>query len=203
MDDESLLATYTTKETERLVNFNDYIGATNAKQLLCIWDLKTNVTTWIKTNTVVLCFELVNKDVFWGEQNGVVNQLTASDKNLYIDARNSTQQSITIFSYQTKFKDSITSISVFEDLVFFGDKNGEIRCCQIPIGDEPIFVLESGHQFGAFVWAIQADGARVFSGDSDGKLIVHDFWEFDNEPEASCDVAKEISYDVPPKRVKN
>ena len=31
------------------------------------------------------------------------------------------------------------------------------------------------------IWAVKADAARIFSGDSNGMLVVHDFWKGDME----------------------
>ena len=42
-------------------------------------------------------------------------------------------------------------------------------------------MLEKGHSYGEFIWAVEMDSTRIFSGDSDACLVVHDFWEHDTE----------------------
>ena len=174
-NDLATLTQYTSKQTERLVEFNEFIGVTNVRQLFCIWNVHDvhRVASWISTETYVLCSKVLGHDAFWGEQNGSVHQFQYQEH----------KPSITTMTghVQTTFKDSITSLSVTRDHVVFGDKNGEIHCSKLPLSQNNgfKFVLETGHQFGAFVWAIQVDGTRIFSGDSNAKMVIHDFWDFE------------------------
>jgi len=41
--------------------------------------------------------------------------------------------------------------------------------------------LKTPHSPGSFVWSLQSDATRVFSGDSRGCLAVQDFWSFEEE----------------------
>ena len=76
---------------------------------------------------------------------------------------------------------SITSISVGEDRILIGDVNAEIHCLNrspdTPLTQESFrFLLETGHSYNSFIWAVNMDESRIFSGDSDSCLVIHDFW---------------------------
>jgi len=179
-NDASLTSQYSMKQTERRIEFNDSIVVTNVRQIFCIWDLqnKSRHPVFINTQSYVLCSKVLDRFAFWGEQNGSVHQVHLPEQEGKVE---------NIGFVQTAFKDSITSLSVTSNVAIFGDKNGEISCAKLPISDQNKFefVLESGHDFGAFVWAVQVDGVRIFSGDSNAKMIIHDFWNFDEEQSVS------------------
>ena len=184
-NDANLTTQYSSKQTERRIEFNDNIVVTNVKQIFCIWDLKnkSRPPVFINTQSYVLCSKVVDMFAFWGEQNGTMHQVRLSERG----------EVEKVGFVQTAFKDSITSLSVClaSNVAICGDKNGEINCAKIPLSEinKFEFVLESGvessltngHLFGAFVWAVQVDGVRIFSGDSNAKMIIHDFWNFDEE----------------------
>ena len=90
----------------------------------------------------------------------------------------------------TKFLNNSTTldtlISVRGDKIVIGDVNAEIhvldRKPNVPLSQESFqFLLENGHSYGEFVWAVEIDATRIFSGDSDSCLVVHDFWEHETE----------------------
>ena len=73
-----------------------------------------------------------------------------------------------------------------EDKIVIGDVNAEIhvleRKSNVPLSQESFqFLLENGHSYGEFIWAVEIDATRIFSGDSDACLVVHDFWEHSTE----------------------
>ena len=178
-NNQTIMTQFTSKQTERLIEFNSVIAVTNVRQLFCVWDVcvKERAAVFLNTESYVLCTKVLGRDAFWGEQNGTVHQIHFPEN----EQNNGSEFSVVGF-VQTSFKDSITSISVTPEHVIFGDKNGEIHCATIPLCKKTgfRFVLETGHEFGAFVWAIQVDGVRIFSGDSNAKMIIHDFWNFDD-----------------------
>ena len=57
------------------------------------------------------------------------------------------------------------------------------------------FLLEKGHSYGEFIWAVEMDSTRIFSGDSDACLVVHDFWEHDTENLTENSDPKKIKLD--------
>ena len=108
-------------------------------------------------------------------------------------------------SYETFHTGNVTSISVSKDHVVTGDVNGEIYSLRrkvlgyvdankvgcggvqfsipadSPFAEKYDFVkgpIETAHEPEAIIWCIHTDETRFFSGDSDGKLVVHDFWDY-------------------------
>ena len=78
-------------------------------------------------------------------------------------------------------QNSITSIAVGKDRILIGDVNAEIHCLNrspdTPLDQDSFrFLLESGHSYNSFIWAVNMDESRIFSGDSDSCLVIHDFW---------------------------
>lgn len=98
--------------------------------------------------------------------------------------------------FQTRFKDSITSVSVRQDKILIGDVNAEIHCLDrkpdVPLSQDSFrFMLETGHSYKSYIWAVEMDECRIFSGDSDACLVVHDFWDRqDPEPDLEGSLAK-------------
>ena len=43
--------------------------------------------------------------------------------------------------------------------------------------------LQDSAEEESIIWAVQSDCSRIFSGDSNGKLVIHDFWKYDEEPQ--------------------
>jgi hypothetical protein len=191
---EALSVQYSAKQTERRIEFNEVIAVTNVRQIFCIWDLQNSerAPAFITTKSFVLCSKVFHRFAFWGEQNGSVHQVFFPDRGGDAEV---------IGVVKTMFKDSITSLSVTSDVAVFGDKNGEISCVRLPLSDDSPFefVLESGHEFSCFVWAVQVDGVRIFSGDSNAKLVIHDFWNFDD----SGDVDAVEDDESPAKKLKS
>ena len=59
------------------------------------------------------------------------------------------------------------------------------------------FLLENGHSYRSYIWAVEMDATRIFSGDSDACLVVHDFWdqtgtETENNEEPEVPVPKRM-----------
>ena len=173
-NDLQTMEKYRSIEWNRLVEFNHLIGVTSMRKLFCIWNMRDVhcVARWIATESGILCSKVLGHNAFWGEQNGSVHQ----------DQYEEDQPSNPIMTghVQTKFQESITSLSVTRDGVVFGNINGEIHCSKLPLSKDNQFerVLVTKHRIGASVRAIQVDGPRIFSGDSDGNLIIHDFWVY-------------------------
>ena len=179
-NDLATLEQYTSEQTERLVEFNNFIGVTNVQKLFCIWNMRDVhcVALWIATESDIHCSKILGHNAFWGEENGSVHQCQYEED----------QPSIPTMTghVQTKFRDSITSLSVTQDNVVFGNTKGEIHCSKLPLSQDNRFefVRVTEHQFGASVRAIQVDGLRIFSGDTDGKLVVQDFWNYEERKKA-------------------
>ena len=101
-----------------------------------------------------------------------------------------------------------TLILVREDKIVIGDVNAEIhvldRKPNVPLSQDSFqFLLEKGHYNGAYngypyIWAVEIDATRIFSGDSDACLVVHDFWEQETETENSTETTATSS----PKKLK-
>ena len=164
---------YTHIEWNRLVEFNSFIGVTNIRKLFCIWNMHDvhYVASWIATESGILCSKVLGHNVFWGEQNGSVYH--------YQYEEDQPSNPIMTGHVQTN-QESITSLSVTRDSVVFGNMNGEIHCSKLPLSKDNQFerVLVTEHRIGASVTAIQVDGPRIFSSDSSGNLIIHDFWDY-------------------------
>ena len=82
---------------------------------------------------------------------------------------------------------SITSIAVAKDRILIGDVNAEIYCLNrspdTPLGQDSFrFFLESGHSYNSYIWAVNMDESRIFSGDSESCLVIHDFWPQTQNP---------------------
>jgi WD40 repeat protein len=169
-------------------------------------------------STQILCCKVASDgDVFWGQMYGRVFRLTvrASDApNYAVSAANNAR----CREFKTRFEDHVTSLDVTEDKVIVGDVNGEVHCLdRATFGEDggtgdkeeasgdagkrilgikshncQKFVLETGHSYRATVWSVQMDEARVFSGDSEGKLVVHDFWNYWREQDPSDDETSSV-----------
>jgi hypothetical protein len=140
---------YSSKHKERRIEFNEAVAVTNVRQIVAVWELsdESACPRFVQTESDVLCTKVMDRFVFWGEQNGTVHQ---------VHFPGSAGPAVTVGVVQTAFKDSVTSLSVTPDVAVFGDKNGEISCYRLPLAASAnVFVLESGHDFGAFVWAVQ------------------------------------------------
>ena len=180
---QSLSTQYTSRHTERRIEFNDVIVVTNVRQIFCIWDatpMTDRPPIFVNTDTFVLCSKVSGRFAFWGEQNGSVHQVRFPESGNDVER---------IGVVHSRFNDCITSLSVTSDVAVFGDKNGEISCVKLPISGKTEFVLESGHEFGCYVWAVQVDSVRIFSGDSRAKMVVHDFWNYDQDGEDAAEAA--------------
>ena len=101
--------------------------------------------------------------------------------------RDETSCDWTLKSIETRFRSNVTSIAVSKGRVVTGDVNGQIESLDKNSLDtmgshsrvqDAEFVIESGHAPDAYIWCLNTDEARIISGDSDGKLVVHDFWDY-------------------------
>ena len=178
--DLATLEQYTSFQKNRLLEFNNFIGMSNVEKLFCIWNMGDVhcIASWIATESDILCSKILGHSAFWGEKNGSVHQYLYQEDQPSIPTM--------IGHVQTKFQDSITSLSVMRENVVFGNTNGEIHCSKLPLSQDNQFecVLVTEHRFGASVSGIQVDGPRIFSGDTDGKLVVHDFWNYEERTKA-------------------
>jgi len=93
-------------------------------------------------------------------------------------------------------------MSVRDDTIVLGDVNAEIhvlnRKPDVPLSKGSFrFLLENGHSYRSYIWAVEMDATRIFSGDSDACLVVHDFWdqtgtETENNEEPEVPVPKRM-----------
>lgn len=186
-NNDEVIQRYKMRFCERLVDFNDYIGITNCNDMFCIFDIATvKVGTWVKTSRSVLCQQVFERSAYWAGPEGILYHWRQSiDKDVGVNIINSDDISE---CYQTRFQDSITSVSVREDKILIGDVNAEIHCLDrkpgVPLNQSSFrFLLETGHSYKSYIWAVEMDESRIFSGDSDACLVVHDFWDHDSKNE--------------------
>merc|ERR1719219_3314420 len=104
--------------------------------------------------------------------------------------------------FQTRFEDNITSVSVCQDKILIGDVNAEIHCLDrnpnTPLSQSSFrFLLAEGHSYKSYIWAVEMDASRIFSGDSEACLVVHEFWDFSDFENSDDDAI------VAPKKVKS
>ncbi len=172
---------YRKREFERLLDFTEDFAVTTTRQHLMIFSLdkaKAGSEVYLNSRRSVLCCKADGRDIFWGEQNGAVCRYTLHDFSPGLQWVRDTWDKCR--KVMTRFTDNVTSLDVSPDFVVIGDVNGEIHICHrhtFGHTGQPDYVLETGHCYGAFVWCVQIDAGRIFSGDSDGKLVVHDFWK--------------------------
>lgn len=100
---------------------------------------------------------------------------------------------------KTRDNDPIISIAFSGKFLILGDTNGELHLVNIEhlsfptqgevtvelwndqneFGVRPISTIRT-HEYGSFIWACKSDPYRIFSGDENGKIIVHDFLMFED-----------------------
>ncbi len=176
---ESVQVEYQRRNWERLVDFNDKLVATNSSALFVIIGRKDAFSISVQTTARVLCCKVFDDWAYWGQQHGQIFR---------VRGRKSAQNAVLVDKPKpivvTPYGDNITSIDVDAKRVVFGDVNAEIHVCLVENLDDdackesPDFLIETGHRYGAYVWSVAIDATRIFSGDSDGKLVVHDFWNY-------------------------
>ncbi|XP_023346593.1 uncharacterized protein LOC111715495 [Eurytemora carolleeae] len=100
--------------------------------------------------------------------------------------------------FRTPDNDPVISIQLTSRFLILGDINGEIHLINVENLDIPsgesfrdlkpsdITTLRS-HGYRDFVWALNTDGFRLFSGDETGQIIVHDFLHVDAQNAALQD----------------
>ncbi len=198
---------YSARNFERLIDFNDQFVATNGPGFLCCfardgssqYDIVVDINAGMGQvqSAPVLCLRIASRnDVYWGEMGGRVGRMAvrpnAPVRHL---STSSASESAQLRLFVTRFEDNVTSLAVRDDVVIVGDVNAEIHCLDRkqlekedsegkkkqktnPNYDPLRFVLEDGHQYKEYIWTVNADAARVFSGDSLGKLVIHDLWDY-------------------------
>ncbi len=184
---DSVHALYRRKNLERTLDFNDDVVVTNTLRLLVLFSRKAGregrrAATFVFCPSNVLCLRVLGRAAYWGVLRGKVFRtdlyLAHSGRSRVI--RDPTRECERM---ETRFQDNVTSLDVTEDRVVVGDVNGEVHVCSTDrFGSNkdlaPDFVLESGHSYRSFVWCVKMDAERIFSGDQDGKIVVHDFWRW-------------------------
>ena len=167
------------------LDFNDQIVVTNSASLFCGLCQRTTKNTLAETYVVctdrILCCRVFQNTAFWGGENGRVFMVENEPGRATLT--NNPDPALT-----TPYGDNITSIDVCQNRLLFGDVNAEIHISDIsevkPGGkSQPMFLVETGHKYGAYVWSVNMDATRIFSGDSEGKMVVHDFWQYDEKDE--------------------
>ncbi len=179
-ENERVRNLYRRKNPERTLDFNDYVVATNTLGLLVLFSRKQDgPATFVLCPSNVLCLRVLGRTAYWGVLKGKVfrTDLYLSSACRVIEDPDSQCERL-----ETYFKDNVTSLDVSEERVVVGDVNGEVHVCSVDrFGANfnwlPDFSLESGHEYKSFVWCVKVDAERIFSGDQDGKIVVHDFWK--------------------------
>lgn len=192
LSNPEVVTEYQRRYWERLLDFNDQLIVTNCSRLFCIFsrNLEKMTEVYVMTSARILCCKVFGGEVYWGEQKGKVFRTGLRANVCKVTNRPETDDDIAVFT--TKFEDNITSVDADRRVVAIGDVNGEIQVLKADRFGQPdclMFVLEDAHSFGAFVWSVHVDASRIFSGDSDGNLVVQDFWDYDDDdvedPESS------------------
>jgi len=119
---------------------------------------------------------------------------------------NASPQSCTLIKQFTEYSDTITSLDVSGDgqLVVAGDVNGEIHGYLTDVSvfgrgqRARVFTLANSHSYGEYVWSVHLDDARLFSGGSDGLLVVHDLWNGDDEDDEEKEKQESKDKSPPP-----
>ncbi|TRY75072.1 hypothetical protein TCAL_08577 [Tigriopus californicus] len=169
---------YNTRETERLLECNARrIVATSRKGFL-VYDRVRRTSTFVDcpdnpARSYALCLTSCHPDeVFMGYERGRVSRYSWQDE---------------LWATQTFFTpdlENVTAVAVDERFLVVGDARGELHIYdkQNMMGPLSLLqVLRTGHAYGSFIWGVHLDGSRIMSGDSDGKLVVHDFFR-DHDP---------------------
>ena len=177
---------FSTRNFTRLLDFNDdLIVSCTHRGWICILSRKNPRTvTYERSMTRVECLKLKGTVIYCGLEAGVIQQITLREdphSGFYVNA---CPKSCKLTKQFTEFSDTITSIDVTDDgkVVVAGDINGEIHgylTSSSIFGRAQrarVFRLPNAHGHGSYVWSLQLDASRIFSGDSDGKLVVHDLW---------------------------
>ena len=133
---------------------------------------------FLKQNIVLQVYQ---NSAYWAGSKGILYhmKLDFDQKTVNTINREDVQE-----TFQTRYEDSITSIAIRQDRILIGDVNAEIHCLnrspEIPLSQDSFrFLLESGHSYKSFIWEVDMDESRIFSGDSESCLVIHDFWPQD------------------------
>ena len=117
--------------------------------------------------------QVYEKSAYWGGLKGILYhlKLPLGKKNVAI-----INSEDVIECFQTRFEDSITSVSITSDKILIGDVNAEIHCLDrkpnVLMNQSSFrFLLETGHSYKSYIWAVEMDASRIFSGDSDACLV--------------------------------
>ena len=145
-----------------------------------------------------LNLQVYQNSAYWAGSKGILYHMKLDFDQKTVDTINREDVKET---FQTRYEDSITSIAIRQDRILIGDVNAEIHCLnrspEIPLSQASFrFLLESGHSYKSFIWAVDMDESRIFSGDSESCLVIHDFWPQD----ANAEEAKEEANTTPPSK---
>lgn len=165
---------YSTRETERLLECNaKRILATSRKGFL-IYDRIRKTSTFMdcpdnSTRSYALCLTSCQPDeVFMGYERGRVSRY--SWQNELVETE----------TFFTPDMENVTAVAVDDRFLVVGDARGELHIYDKTNLTGPkglLQVLRTGHAYGSFIWGVHLDGSRIMSGDSDGKLVIHDFFQ--------------------------
>ena len=152
-NEDTIAPKYKSRYSERLIDYNDNVAATNISDMFCIFDIqRLSVSRWILTKKTVLCSQVFHQDVYWAGSEGMLYHFRAPtcssklEKNVKNNVEILKTEDIDD-SFQTKYQDSITSIAVSDDKILMGDVNAEIHCLSrtLPLTNESLrFTLETG-----------------------------------------------------------
>ena len=157
-NEDTIAPKYKSRYSERLIDYNDNVAATNISDMFCIFDIqRLSVSRWILTKKTVLCSQVFQQDVYWAGSEGMLFHLRApssSSSSSSSKLEDKTVKNVEVLkiedikdSFQTKYQDSITSIAVSDDKILMGDVNAEIHCLSrtLPLTNESLrFTLETG-----------------------------------------------------------
>ena len=153
-NEDTIAQKYKTRYSERLLDYNDNVAATNISDMFCIFDIqRLSFARWILTKKTVLCSQVFQQDVYWAGSEGMLFHLRAPCSSSKIEEKNVKNVEVLKIedindSFQTKYQDSITSIAVSDDKILMGDVNAEIHCLSrtLPLTNESLrFTLETGN----------------------------------------------------------
>jgi len=181
------------REHERLLDFTSDFLVTSYKCHLTCYN-KTKFFRSYPATSDVFCIRIEGSRLAFGcKGDNSNNYCSAGILNL------DPGQFPAVVYIKTRDNDPIISIAFNDKFLILGDTNGELHIVDIKdlsfptqgevtvelwnteneFGVKSVSTIRT-HEYGAFIWACKSDPYRIFSGDENGKIIVHDFLMFED-----------------------
>ena len=181
------------RELERLLDFSSEFLVTSYKCHLTCYK-KTEFFRSYPATSDIFCIRIQGSRLAFGCKGDNSNNFcSAGILNL------NPNQFPGVIYLKTRDNDPVISIAFNEKFLILGDTNGELHIVNIEeltfpdqgqvtvelwnnqnqVGVKFISTIRT-HEYGSFIWACKSDPYRLFSGDENGKIIVHDFLMFED-----------------------